>query len=107
MPPPPVFATSSADDLDDDEGDLPMNTEDETIRWPTMEPLPVQRDDPPSPTPDRSSVPEIHMDITPRASPVKVAEPSPVKGLRVIEGVEIDREDVQAAIVSSPIAHEC
>lgn len=74
-------------------------TDDETIRVPS-DSTPMREEDPPSPTPDRSSVHEDAADITPRASPVKPSEPSPVKGPRVIDGVEIDREDVKAAIVS-------
>lgn len=100
IPPPPTFTSSTAHGNDDDGDDAMDRHEDETVRFPS-DAISVRQDDPLSPTPDRSMVHEDHGDITPRASPVKPREPSPVKGPRVVDGVEIDREDVQVAIVSA------
>lgn len=101
VPPPPTLSASNVGE-GEDEGDhgVEARNEDETIRIPSHA-IPVRQDDPPSPTPDRSALNhEDPTDITPRASPVKRNEPSPVKGPKVVDGVEIERAEVQAAIVS-------
>lgn len=100
VPPPPTLSTSKASREEDEEEDAMGDNEDDTVRI-TDNATPMRQDDPPSPTPDRAMlVHENPADVTPRASPVKPNEPSPVKGPKVVDGVEIERVEVQEAIVS-------
>lgn len=81
---------------DDDEANAP--TEDETVRIADGIDLGYRPQEPASPTPDRSApAEEVDLQMTPKASPQKLA--SPIKGPRLVDGVLVDSEAVQAAIV--------